>query len=374
MEEEGVQDRPDTPFGAASAPDRLRPTLPPSNGAAPLNAPTQPLRVPPSIWLWAFGYFAAYAPYSALTKALSDGALGDKISGNAILPMSTFVSVIGMLLFMAISGWWRLANTTRILGFNVPTPTRWTLLSGLCTAAIITTTTLAYTFSGVSIVLMMLLMRGGVLISAPIVDALSGRKVQWTNWVALGLTLASLLVAASNWDNLALTVTAFIDVVAYVASYFVRLRFMSRLAKSDSPDATKKYFVEEQIVASPVAFGALCVLALIGEGRVLEEIRTGFTQVPFSPAVWTVVLIGLFSQGTGVFGALVLLDKRSNSFTVPVNRASSVLAGVMATVILTVWLNRPPIAARELIGAGLVTCAIIVLSLPGLLKKKPLPG
>ena len=335
-----------------------------------MNAGIKEPAPPVSIWIWAFGYFAAYAPYSALTKALSDGALGEKLSGNAILPVSTFVSVVGMLLFMAITGWWRLAHTTRVFGFDVPTPTRWTLLSGLCTAAIITTTTLAYTFSGVSIVLMMLLMRGGVLISAPIVDSLSGRKVQWTNWVALGLTLASLLVAASNWDNLALTATALIDVLAYVASYFVRLRFMSRLAKSDSPEATKKYFVEEQLVAAPVAFGALVVLSLIGEGRVLQEIRTGFTHVPFSSSVWTVMLIGLFSQGTGVFGALVLLDKRSNSFTVPVNRASSVLAGVAATVILTLWLDRPAISGRELIGAALVTVAIVVLSVPGMLKAR----
>ncbi|MBS1151520.1 MAG: putative rane protein [Myxococcaceae bacterium] len=332
----------------------------------------QPTRPAASIWIWAFGYFAAYAPYSALTKALSDGALGEKLSGNAILPVSTFTSLVGMIAFMLISGWWRLASTTEVFGLKVPTPTRWTLLSGICTAAIITTTTLAYTFSGVSIVLMMLLMRGGVLIIAPIVDAISGRKVQWHNWVALGLTFASLLVAASNWDNLALTITAFVDVVAYVASYFVRLRFMSRLAKSDSPDATKKYFVEEQMVATPVAFGAMGVLALIGQGRVMEEIRTGFTHVPFTSAVWIVVLIGLFSQGTGVFGALVLLDKRSNSFTVPVNRASSVLAGVLATLILTLWLSRPPIASRELLGAALVTLAIAVLSAPGILKARAL--
>ncbi len=325
-----------------------------------------------SIWIWAFGYFAAYAPYSALTKALSDGALGQAVSGNAILPLSTFTSLLGMGVFMVVSGWWRLAGTTRVFGFDIPTPTRWTLLSGLCTAGIITTTTLAYTFSGVSIVLMMLLMRGGVLVIAPIVDSLAGRKVQWTHWVALALTLGALIVAASNWDDLALTVTAVVDVLAYVGAYFVRLRFMSRLAKSDDPNATKKYFVEEQIVASPAAFAALGVLALINEGHVMQQIRLGFTQVPFSSAALVVVLIGILSQGTGVFGALVLLDKRSNSFTVPVNRASSILAGVGATVILTLWLGLSAISTRELVGAALVIAAIAVLSVPGMLKARQL--
>ena len=35
-----------------------------------------------AIWIWAFGYFAAYVPYSALTKALSSGELGPpKLTG-----------------------------------------------------------------------------------------------------------------------------------------------------------------------------------------------------------------------------------------------------------------------------------------------------
>ena len=97
-----------------------------------LATPAQ--KSPASIWLWAFGYFAAYAPYSALTKALSDGALGSKVSGNEILPVSTFTSLLGMVVFMLVSGWWRLAGRATIAGFAVPVPTRWTLLSGLCTA------------------------------------------------------------------------------------------------------------------------------------------------------------------------------------------------------------------------------------------------
>ena len=61
-------------------------------------APTGEKQV--SIWWWAFGYFAAYAPYSALTKALSDGKLGAKVPGNTILPLSTFASFLAMVLFL----------------------------------------------------------------------------------------------------------------------------------------------------------------------------------------------------------------------------------------------------------------------------------
>lgn len=325
-----------------------------------------------SIWWWAFGYFAAYAPYSALTKMLSDGKLGAKVPGNSILPLSTFTSMLAMVIFLVATGWWRSAGRRQVGSWQVPVPTIWTALSGLCGATILTTTTLAYTISGVSIVFMMLLLRGGMLAMAPIVDAISGRKVQWVSWVATGLTLSSLLVTLIGRDeSFALPLVAILDVTAYLAAYFVRLRFMSKLAKSTSVEVTRRYFVEEQLVSTPAAFLALVVLALIGHYPALLEIRRGFTELPFTAQVVWPPLIGFLSQGTGIFGALVLLDARENSFSVPVNRASSLLAGVVAT--LTLWASGLGKALdwREAIGAGLVISAIVVLSVPALLKKKP---
>ncbi len=321
-----------------------------------------------SIWLWAFGYFACYAPYSLLTKALSDGRLGARIPGNMILPMSTFASFLAMVFFLWRTGWWKSAGRRPIGRFQVPWPTRWTALSGLCGATILTTTTLAYTFEGVSIVFMMLLMRGGMLAMAPIVDAISGRRVQWVSWVALGLTLSSLLVAlVGRGSSLALTAVAMVDVAVYLFAYFVRLRFMSKLAKSDSIDVTRRYFVEEQLVSTPAAFAALSLLALFGP---FDDIRRGFLELPFTPGAGWALLIGVLSQGTGIFGALVLLDKSENSFSVPVNRASSVLAGVVATFILWMLGWSRALDWREAVGAGLVISAILVLSLPSLVKKK----
>lgn len=323
-----------------------------------------------SIWLWAFGYFAAYAPYSALTKALSDGHLGPRISGNAILPFSTFASMLAMVVFLLSTGWWRSASRKQIGSFSIPVPTRWTAMSGLCGATILTTTTLAYTISGTSIVFMMLLLRGGMLAMAPIVDSISGRKVQVISWIATGLTLSSLLVTLIGRDeNFALPLVAIADVTAYLIAYFVRLRFMSKLAKSDDLEVTRRYFVEEQLVSTPAAFIGLGILALIGGGA-LDDIRRGFVEVPFSSQALWPPLIGILSQGTGIFGALVLLDKSENTFSVPVNRASSLLAGVVATMTLWGLGIGKALDWREAIGAGLVISAIGVLSLPALFKKK----
>ncbi|MCA9528119.1 MAG: hypothetical protein KC549_17655, partial [Myxococcales bacterium] len=89
------------------------------------------------------------------------------------------------------------ASRLRVGRWSIPFPGRWTFLSGLCTAGIIATTTLAYTFEGVSIVFMMLLMRGGLLVLAPIVDKVTGRRVRWFSWAALAMSMGALLVAFS---------------------------------------------------------------------------------------------------------------------------------------------------------------------------------
>jgi drug/metabolite transporter (DMT)-like permease len=320
-----------------------------------------------SIWGFAFGYFAAYVPYSALTKALSKGLLEgmDKpIDGFVLLPSTVLASMVCMFLFLSAMRWWRFATQRRIGSITVPSPRLRTLLSAACTACIVVTTTLAYTFEGISIVFAMLLMRGGVLVIAPAVDALSKRSVRWYSWVALGLSLAALIVAFAERGGFALSFAAALDIAIYLASYFVRLRIMSGAAKSSDPDANKRFFVEEQMVATPLVVLVLSLWALSGAGAAAADLRLGFTDIWSSPVLFTVLLVGVFSQGTGVFGGLILLDKRENTFCVPVNRASSILAGVVASFALAIILDTRTPSFMELIGAGLIVVAIVVLSVP----------
>lgn len=319
-----------------------------------------------SIWAYALGYFACYAPYSALTKAVSEGRVPGMergVSGFALLPASALASLVGMMTFISAMGWWRHARRRAVLGVSVPAPDRWTFLSGLCSAAIIATTTLAYTFSGVSIVFMMLLMRGGVLVIAPLVDASAKRRVRWYSWLSLALSLGALLVAFEG-KSYQLTAVAAADVAIYLLSYFVRLRFMSHLAKAEERSASLRYFVEEQMVASPAVVAALAVAALVGAGPILGEIRWGFTGFWQSGAALPGLAVGLLSQGTGIFGGLILLDRRENSFCVPVNRASSVLAGVVATLAMAALGSGRGLPPAEVAGAGLIIAAMAALAAP----------
>ena len=132
------------------------------------------------IWGLGLGYFIAYTPYSALTKAASSGlwpGMTGPVSGLQMLPASALATVLGMFGFISAMGWWKYAGRRRSFGVEFPSPSWSTFLSGLCMATIMGTTTLAFTFKGVSIVFVLVLFRGGILIIAPLVDVLGRRHV-----------------------------------------------------------------------------------------------------------------------------------------------------------------------------------------------------
>src|SRR5262245_31147983 len=107
------------------------------------------------IWGLALGYFAFYLPYIALVKATTSGVIPNQkeVSGFEMLPATLVATVVMMTSILAITGWTKDVRRKRVLGIFVPFPGKWTALSGLGTAVVIMTTTLAYSFKGVPIVL-----------------------------------------------------------------------------------------------------------------------------------------------------------------------------------------------------------------------------
>jgi hypothetical protein len=317
----------------------------------------------PSIWWWAFGYLAAYVPYAALTKVVTGGLVdtgGSRVSGIELLPATVMATVVTAFAFLAGTGWWRAAVKP---GRRVPLPTRLTVISGLCASGIIATTTLAYTFDA-TIVFVMLLMRGGVLILAPLIDVLTGRRIRWYSGAALALSIASLGTSVIGSSDPRIPLLCVVDIALYLGFYFVRLQLMSRKAKSKDPRANLRYFVEEQLVSSPALLALLVACAAAGIGGFGEALRAGFTTFFERPGhVWALaIVIGVTSQGTGIFGALILLDPRENTFSIPVNRASSVLAGVVASFLVHAGFGGKLPQGSELAGASIMIAAILVLS------------
>ncbi|MFH1653644.1 MAG: hypothetical protein ABIE74_06275 [Pseudomonadota bacterium] len=327
-----------------------------------------------------FGYFASYVPYSMMTKMVTKGLFtgmdGTGYSGFAIQPIAVLGSFVAMYLFITLKGWWKFATQWKVGGISLPRPRWFTFLSGLCTAGIIVTTTLSYSFSGISIVFAMLLMRGGVLIIAPVVDLFSRRKrkIYWPSLVASFLSVGALLVAFSGNAGTAMTTVAAIDIACYLGCYFLRLTFMSNKAKSNDIAEKRRFFTEEQMVANPVLLVALLIVGLIGSTMSPDSmpglIWTGFSKVPFEGFFFTVLLIGIFSYGTGLFGSLIFLDKREHTFCAPANRCSSIVSGVIATYLLAIFYGQKYPSTLQIIGVALIIGAILFLMYRAVMERR----
>ena len=316
-----------------------------------------------TIWALGLGYYLSYTPYSGLTKALSGGLLtGAQIQGPVLLPISAIATVFGMLGFITVMGWWKYAGRREFFGVQVPFPRRLTFLSGVCMATIMGTTTLAFTFGGLSIVLVLVLLRGGTLIIAPVVDHIVGRRVRWFSWTAMFISLAAVLTVLSDASSYTLTIAAVIDVSAYLAAYFFKLQFMTRLAKTGEREATLRYFVEEQMVASPLLVVSLIVLSVIGASDVMLGFRTGLTSFVTTPGAFFAMLVGLSYAALCICTTLIFLDRRENTFCVPMHCGSSMLSGFTATAILAYFLSQSEPTMAQNISAGFIAVALAFLS------------
>jgi len=288
------------------------------------------------VWYFASGYFLCYAFYSALIKQATSGPT--ELPGLTLLPSVTLGTAITLPLIVTLLGWWSTS----------PRFDRDTLIAGAATGAIILTTTLAYTFDGVSIVFTLLLLRGGVLVLAPIVDRICGRDVRWFCWAAFVASMAALVIALSHLRDTKMTAIAALNTCAYLACYAIRLPRMTRCAKVAEQDPTRGWFLGEMTVALAFQFLLPLVAALL-PGTAGAQLRSGFTGIS-TIGVGVGVLYGCLY----FFGTSVYLDRRENTFCVPLNRGASLLAGIVATIAIGTAPTPPELAAASLVVAALL--------------------
>ena len=305
------------------------------------------------IWAFALGYFVFYTPYAALIKIVTTGYLGEaaRLSGLEMLPAVALGTAGTATAIIFLLGWWTHFRRPRVH----------VVISGVGTAAIIATTTLMFAFRDVSILLALLAMRCGVLVIAPLVDLVAGRKVRWFSWAALALSLVAGAVTVVNVDG-RLSQGVGLCLALYLAGYVLRLSCMTSTAKCEDTALTRRYLVQEAAVALAALVLVPALLAAIGEGSIGADLRRGFLVLTNPLAAWPAFLIGALYACLFVFGTLVYLDRRENTFCVPLNRGSSLLAGIVAASALAWSLGSPPPAPSLLAAAAIVLLALLLLS------------
>jgi hypothetical protein len=316
------------------------------------------------IWLLGLGYFLFYIPYSGLTKAVTSGLLsqGHPVSVFELLPSVVISTAILVPLSISVMGWWKYAAKRRLLGFQVPFPRYQTFISGIGFAAIILTTTFAYSFSGISIIFALVLMRSGVLLMSPLIDVAFHRRVRWFSWLGFILSLLALLLALRETESYRLSLMAVINLACYLIGYGLRLPCMSQLAKTEQKPLAYRYFVEEQIVAMPALILAPLLFALVGKGAAMHELRFGFSHLFDNPFTLLGLAIGAFYAGLGTFCTFIYLDRRENTFCIPMYSCSSLLSGIVASYLLTFWLKALPPSGTQVESALVIMAALLVLS------------
>ena len=266
--------------------------------------------------------------------------------------------------------WYRFAGTVNFLGGQIPFATnKWTFFSGVATAFIIMTTTLAYSFVGISIVFAALLMRGGVLLMAPVIDFGYKRIVHWYSIVALLLSLCALLLIFSEKGGYMLTLIAGINILLYLSGYVFRLQFMTKIAKDGDRETNYRFFAEEMYIAMYTIVLLPAILAITRIGTIGNELFSGFVEFTLTPLVFPAFVIGALYACLYTFGSRIYLNHRENTFCIPINRCSSLLAGVVASLILGFITGTSFVSTTQLISAGILIVATMFLAYPAFAKK-----
>ena len=322
-------------------------------------------------------YLLAYLPNVIITKLITSTphpGLGRPLTGLETLPASLIVSTVLTYLFIWLSGWHRDAHGVMVAGRRIPVPTKYTLLSGLGTALVLFTVPLSFTFEGVSIPYIQLLMRGDILIIAPIVDIMFGRKVRWWSWTALAMVLVAMAITLTDRGGLYLPPLAILTVVLYTVGYFVRLAVMTKVSKSGDPASVRQYFVEEKVFALPLSVAILAAISASGIGSQSGALSWGFVSVWTDPVILPLFGIGFTLTIVSVFALIILLDPRENAYCVPLERAASLIAGVGGALILAWIWGLPHPRPAELVGAAILVGAIVLLSLAPRWSRRLVPA
>lgn len=265
------------------------------------------------IWRLAGGYFAAYLLYAGWVRILN------AVSWHwpSLFAGLALACAPGVWFLSRRMGGWRRRNRL------VPTGAAAIALalSGIATALIAVTTLLIVGSASLDVLTALVLMRGGVLLLGPVWDRLVSREPTTAAWSALALCLVAIsLPLAFGGGFGALGATA-IPLTLYLLGYAVRIGAMSHHAKRSEPAVRAVWLCGEIVTCLLVLGGALVVLP---GAAISPQGAFSLGQAAIGMAYGLVLLLG----------SLIYLDPGDNSRAIPVNRASSLLAGLVLSIML----------------------------------------
>ncbi len=302
------------------------------------------------------GYFGSYILTGVLVKYFTS-LREPRLSDMTYLVNNTLGGSLFALTVVFFAGWIKLrSNRLWKLGpISVPSEIAYIIPSGVCTAVIIPTTTLMYSLP-MSVMVAMVIMRGSVIVISRAVDALQIRQgilvkevYSEENWAVVFALLAVatnvLLIPVATLIGLDIDAPAgafeFLEspfalvvmglyIVAYAFRIYVMNYFKNTRAKGVPLD-NKGFFAVEQVAATLSMIVIIAVVLATGSSdqRIVELERAVSDLEPIA------ILSGVPYGAVAFFSVFIFMFRgRTATFAGLVNRLTSLVGGVVATILL----------------------------------------
>jgi hypothetical protein len=329
------------------------------------------------------GYFLFYV-ITGVTVKYFQGSPAQGLPGMDPIHFLVYSTIGGMSIAVGVVlalRWYRLQSNRRVRwgAISFPSELFYIAPSGVCTAVIILTTTLMYSFDGVSVMVAMTIMRGSVVLISRVVDAVQIRQGILTKKVYLAenlgvvfaLAAVSVHMFAGMWGSdkdhfdflgsPAAMATLLAYVLAYSARIYIMNYFKNTRPKGEKQD-NKGFFATEQIAAtvtvSLIAITVVFAPELLGwEARQVISARDAITDP--APLWGWAILAGTAFGAVSFFSVFIFMFKgRTATFAGLVNRLTSLIAGTAATVIFAVGFGGKLPDPKDWLALGFIFVAV----------------
>jgi len=305
------------------------------------------------------------------------------LPGMEYLFYSTLASTVLVTAIVLILRWYRLDSVRKIkvCGITMPSELPYIVFSGICTAVVVPTTTLLYTFDHISVMVAMIIMRGSVIIIGRIVDAIQikqgilKKKVFMEENIAMCIALFAVLIKAftggsdgkeSPFSSIPFMVIFFSYILAYMFRIYIMNYYKNTRPaeeKAAKKDNNKAFFAIEQIASfTTMLLVTICVLIAAGKfgvtGPRIDPFAKAFFNTNWDWAIWA----GLVGTAYGInafFSVFIFMFKgRTATFANLANRLTSLIAGTLSTVIFAAVFGGKYPALIDWVSLGFIFLAI----------------
>jgi hypothetical protein len=307
-----------------------------------------------------FGYFFFYVITGIAVKFfLSTGEGYPGLPGMEYLVYNTAGGAFVATGVVLVLKWYKLDSlkSTKFLGITMPVEIPYIIASGVCTAVVIPTTTLMYSFRNISVMVAMVVMRGAVIIIGRIVDAIQikqgilTKKVYFEENIAMVFALVAvgvkLFVGTGDGKQSPFSSLPVIIIFsAYITAYAIRIYIMNYYKNTRKVDAkkdnNKAFFAIEQISSTvTLMLVTVTTLLIIKYAGITGERSTNFMNAFVNTNFDWMPLAFLAGIGFGIvafFSVFIFMFKgRTATFAGLVNRLTSLIAGTVSTLIFAVF-------------------------------------